>query len=512
MGEVYLARHRVLGREAAIKVLLPEISLDEAVVMRFFNEARATAQLRHPNIVEIFDCDALPNGRAYIVMEFLAGESLRTCLDRVGRLAPDFPSIAALTGMVADALQAAHDHGIIHRDLKPDNMFLTLQPHQPDRLTVKVLDFGIAKLLSSGDHGLTPTRTGSLLGTPRYMSPEQCRGIPTIDHATDIYSLGCVLFEMIAGRAPFPTDVPGDILVAHIAYPPPSLSSLVPETPPELDSLVERMLAKDPAARVASMAAVVATMESFLRTRKSDFSALLNQPVGFPSSRVHTPTQILPSGDPAAWVRTPPPPPTEELPSGTPANLVETRTSPGDEDVDVSAFDAGTTAITPPRWKWILLLVLPLAFFLVVFAVYSFTRPHPVTPPSEPAATRRRSLAPEPVAAPPARVEVEIVSMPPSAEIWLEGESSTRGSTPLRMMLLRSDTPVPAVLKAVGYQDKSVLLDARRSGTVIFTLEPYKAAGAARPRERVALPSRARGKKPRPADEDSASIFKAVGD
>jgi eukaryotic-like serine/threonine-protein kinase len=367
MGEVYLARHRVLAREAAIKVLLPEISMDEAVVARFFNEARATAQLRHPNIVEVFDCDTLPNGRAYIVMEFLAGESLRSCLDRVGRLAPDFPSIAALTGMVADALQAAHTHGIVHRDLKPDNMFLTVPPHQQDQLTVKVLDFGIAKLLSGGDHGLTATRTGSLLGTPLYMSPEQCRGISTIDHATDIYSLGCVLFEMIAGRPPFPLSAPGDILVAHIAQPPPVLSSLVPETPPEIALMVGQMLAKDPAARIASMAAVVATLESFLQTRKSDFSALLKRPVGFPLAQPPAPTHILPSGDPAAWVRTPPPPPTEHLPSKLSLTPVETRTpvagryaahrTPvGRKDSERPVVDAGTTASISHRQRWMLLL------------------------------------------------------------------------------------------------------------------------------------------------------------
>ena len=512
MGEVYLARHRVLAREAAIKVLLPEISMDEAVVMRFFNEARATAQLRHPNIVEVFDCDTLPSGRAYIVMEFLAGESLRACLDRVGRLAPDFRSIAAMIGMVADALQAAHDHGIVHRDLKPDNMFLTVPPHQPDQLTVKVLDFGIAKLLSSGDHGMTPTRTGSLLGTPLYMSPEQCRGISTIDHATDIYSLGCVLFEMIAGRPPFPLEAPGDILVAHIANPPPILSSLVPETPPDLDFLVAQMLAKEPSARVPSMAAVVATMESFLGARRSDFNDVLTRPVGFPMPQPPTPTHILPPQDSAQWVLTPPPRPVGHSPSRPSVPPVVARPRVAEEDDGLPDIDLSTTAITSPKWKWMVVLGLPLAFLLVVLGVYAFTRSSPVVAPPEPAATRRKSLEPEPVPTAPARVEVEIVSMPASAEVWLQGEISPRGSTPRRMMLLRSDTPVPAVLKAAGYQDKSVLIDASKSGTVIFTLEPQKPTSEVRPKERVASPSRPRERKPRPTDEDSPSEFKAVGD
>jgi serine/threonine-protein kinase len=511
MGEVYLARHRVLARDAAIKVLLPEISMDEAVVMRFFNEARATAQLRHPNIVEVFDCDTLPNGRAYIVMEFLAGESLRSCLDRVGRLAPDFRSIAATIGMVADALQAAHDHGIVHRDLKPDNMFLTVPPHQPDRLTIKVLDFGIAKLLSSGDHGLTSTRTGSLLGTPLYMSPEQCRGISTIGHSTDIYSLGCVLFEMIAGRPPFPLDAPGDILVAHISQAAPVLSSWIPETPPELDVLVGQMLAKEPTARVPSMTAVVAAMEAFLGAHKSDFSALLNRPVGFPIFQAPTPTHILPPGDFARFVRTPLPPPTGPSPSRTSVTPVG-RKPPADEEAGLPHFDVSTTAITSHKGKWILLLGLPLAFFLVVFAVYSFTRPHSEVTPSEPAEARRKPLTPEPVANPPARVEVEIVTTPVPAEVWLEGESSPRGATPRKIMLPRSETPVQAVLKAAGYLDKSVLFDARQTGTVIFALEPFRSGDVARSKEHVAPPGRPREKKIRPAAEGSGSKFKAVGD
>jgi len=516
MGEVYLARHRVLGREAAIKVLLPEISMDESIVMRFFNEARATAQLRHPNIVEVFDCDTLPNGRAYIVMEFLAGESLRASLDRVGRLAPDFRSIAAITGMVADALQAAHDHGIVHRDLKPDNMFLTVPAHQPDHLSVKVLDFGIAKLLSSGDRGSTLTQTGSLIGTPLYMSPEQCRGVSTINHTTDIYSLGCVLFEMVAGKPPFPFEAPGDILVAHISQAAPALSSLVPETPPQLDGLVGRMLVKEPTARIASMSVVVAAMESFLDAPKSDFSALLGRPAGFPGlpapAPVPTPVRSRPRGDFAPRARTPTPPPTQHPPSRTSVPPVETRTPVSNEEAGAHAFDSGPAAITSNKAKWIFLLGLPVALLLLVIVVYSFTRSHPVVAPATPPPTRPEPPALQPVAAPPARVEVEIVSMPVSAEVWLEGENSPRGNTPHQITLPRSNTPVAAVLKAVGYQDKSVLIDASKGGTVTFTLDPDKPASVARPKARVAPPGRSGAKRTAPAEEDSAAKFKAVGD
>jgi serine/threonine protein kinase len=294
MGEVYLARHRHLDRDAAVKVLLPEISLNQTVVSRFFTEARATAQLRHPNIVEIFDCDVLPDGRAFIVMEYLRGESLRQTLDRVGRLSPSWSSIAAIAGMVADALHAAHETGIVHRDLKPDNTYLTAQRSQRVELTVKVLDFGIAKLLSGGGRpGSSATRTGSLIGTPLYMSPEQCRGVPNIDHRADIYSLGCVLFEMVVGQPPFVAEAPGDILMAHMLQEPPLLSALDRSVPEPIAALVARMLAKDPVGRPATMAEVVAILEGFLGIPKTDFATALRPPPGFPEQVAQPVTQIL---------------------------------------------------------------------------------------------------------------------------------------------------------------------------------------------------------------------------
>src|SRR5262249_53040048 len=175
MGEVYLARHRHIGRDAAIKVLLPELSQNEDVVARFFTEARATAAIRHPGIVEILDCDVHKSGRAYIVMEFLEGENLAERLERAGSFARDLPGAGSILAQVASALAAAHAKGIVHRDLKPDNIFLTGTVAAGGAPSVKILDFGIAKLVVDDGEGRNKTRTGSLLGTPTYMSPEQCR-------------------------------------------------------------------------------------------------------------------------------------------------------------------------------------------------------------------------------------------------------------------------------------------------------------------------------------------------
>jgi serine/threonine-protein kinase len=181
MGAVYLGMHSILGRPAAIKVLLPELSQQRDIVGRLFNEARAATAIRHPGIVEVYDFGFLPDGSAYIAMEFLEGETLASRLRRQGRLSV---AVAIQCGrQIAAALHAAHGKGITHRDLKPDNVFLVADPEIGER--VKLLDFGIAKLTAE-DPGGTHTRTGMVMGTPVYMSPEQCRGASTLDSRSDL--------------------------------------------------------------------------------------------------------------------------------------------------------------------------------------------------------------------------------------------------------------------------------------------------------------------------------------
>jgi len=175
MGSVYEAEHPLIHRKVAVKVLRPELARDPVLVKRFFNEARATSEIRHPNIVEIIDVGTLPEGVPYLVMEMLEGESLLNRLKAVGRLDPTHA--VYFTYQAAAALQAAHEHGIIHRDLKPDNLFVV--PEHGGSVIIKVLDFGIAKLRGDASGSSVSTSPGAVLGTPAYMSPEQCRGIPT---------------------------------------------------------------------------------------------------------------------------------------------------------------------------------------------------------------------------------------------------------------------------------------------------------------------------------------------
>ena len=194
MGKVYLARHSLIGRKAAVKILNPEISSDEESVSRFFTEARLVNDIRHPNIVEITDFGQFSNYYC-IVMELLEGETLAARLKRTRTL--DEATAVRIFRQVSSALGAAHEQGMVHRDVKPENIFLRNHPDYPD--FVKVLDFGIAKLMGGNSAVGHHTKTGTVIGTPAYMSPEQCLGEASLDLRSDIYSLSVVLYEALTG-------------------------------------------------------------------------------------------------------------------------------------------------------------------------------------------------------------------------------------------------------------------------------------------------------------------------
>jgi serine/threonine protein kinase len=258
MGTVYLAEHRFLKRRSAIKVLLADLASRPDLLERFFAEARATSQIEHPGIVRIFDCELDSAGQPYFVMELLEGETLAAHLRQRGRLAPAEAAGYALA--MAEAMAAAHQRGIIHRDIKPDNVFV--RPGPP--LGIKLVDFGIAKL--AGEFRASArarTQTGTILGTPPYMSPEQCRGAGTIDHRTDVYSLGCVLFEMLCGAPPFVRDNTGGYLVAHMTQAPPAAHDTNPEVPRALSDVVAALLRKPPEDRPRTMLDVAELLAPF---------------------------------------------------------------------------------------------------------------------------------------------------------------------------------------------------------------------------------------------------------
>ncbi|HEY5925227.1 MAG TPA: serine/threonine-protein kinase, partial [Kofleriaceae bacterium] len=244
MGVVYLAEHIRLGRRVALKTLRSDFAENPQAVRRFFGEARAVNKIRHHNIVEITDFVEEPGGDNYYIMELLRGTPLSNVIDNEG-VQPLARSIGIMT-QVARALQAVHDAGIIHRDLKPDNVFLIERSGQPD--FVKLLDFGVAKLIDTVDNiGVHSTAAGAILGTPEYMSPEQASG-KVVDHRTDIYSFGILLYELVTGVLPLRGANFGEMVVKHLTItpiPPSRVQDLPHVVPPELEDAILACMEKE---------------------------------------------------------------------------------------------------------------------------------------------------------------------------------------------------------------------------------------------------------------------------
>ncbi len=253
MGTVYLGEHPLIGKRVAVKVLLEELAANETVVSRFFNEAKAVNDIGHQNIVDIVDFGKMKNDYGsdvvYFIMEFLDGESLAVRLKRGGLTNVE---LLHMMTQCCSALSASHQKGIVHRDLKPDNIYLCTRGG--DRNFIKILDFGIAKLTGDGGLSSHKTRTGLVIGTPSYMSPEQCEGKGLIDHRSDIYSLGVVMYELATGRVPFPGEGFGEILVAHLTKTPERPCALNPDLAPEIEAIILHAIEKDKNRRFQTMA------------------------------------------------------------------------------------------------------------------------------------------------------------------------------------------------------------------------------------------------------------------
>src|SRR5918996_304265 len=240
MATVFRGTDRVLNRTVAVKILADRFAGDDKFVTRFRREAQAAARLNHPNIVSIYDTGD-DDGAHYIVMELVEGDTLGDVLRRDGALPAE--RAAAIAVSVAEALERAHQAGLVHRDVKPGNVMLT-----PDG-SVKVMDFGIARAASED----TLTQTGTVLGTAAYLSPEQAQGLP-VDARSDLYSLGCVLYEMTTGRPPFSGDSPVAIAYKHVKDDPVAPSRINPDVPSDLEAVILKSMAKNPANRYQSAA------------------------------------------------------------------------------------------------------------------------------------------------------------------------------------------------------------------------------------------------------------------
>ena len=425
MGIVYVAEHALLGRQAAIKVLQSDLSQKEEVVARFFNEARAATAIRHPGIIDVYDFGWTREGAAYLVMEFLEGETLAR---RAARAPIGWQAVLAIARQIAGALGAAHAKGIVHRDLKPDNVFLISDPEVPGGERIKLLDFGVAKL--AADTSPTVTRTGAVIGTPTYMAPEQCRGV-AIDHRADLYALGCVIYELCCGRPPFRGEGFGDVLAAHIHMPPPPMAAKA-EVPAEVEALVRRLLAKAPGDRFQSAEDVIFAIDA-----------------------VHGERTIAMDPPPGAAATTP---------------------KPGPESVHDPAMTTPGSAVIhvePTRHTRLRGPVAAVSSGLVVITamVLALTMrgddAAPVVPATAAASTAAAALEPvrsEPVAlrqepdppAPPPRVAVDadIDSAPAGAGVVLDGE--VLGTTPFHGQMPCGDRDVVLVIRLAGYLDRTI--------------------------------------------------------
>ena len=440
MGVVYLAHHVRLSRRAAIKVLLPELNANAQAVARFFNEAEAANKIGNEHIVDIIDFGNLEDGTSYITMEYLDGKPLSTVLEEQPRL----PLARALhiTRGIGRALAAAHTARIIHRDLKPNNVFLVTVDDDPD--FVKVLDFGIAKLTGQTSMMDVKTQTGALIGTPLYMSPEQCRGVP-IGTRSDIYSLAVITFQMLTGRLPFEVEGLGELLLAHMTQPPPRPRDLEPSIPASVEAAILHALEKSPEQRFTSI-------EAYLRALESESTG--------PYVAEGQPTQAMRSASPA-----------ETLVPATPS-------ASGVVPKDASANDAASPRGRRPGLLVALGLGAPAAALGIYFAATASPPPvdtasaqgsSPVAaaPGSSGGGTTAPaagSLVPAPVAATPPAPQTATISIkasPPEAQITLDDAPV---ANPFVGTFPRGDVRHRVVVKARGHRSEAawVLFDEDR--------------------------------------------------
>ena len=316
MGSVWEARHVSLGTSSAIKFIEAEYANSAEARSRFDKEAKAAATIQSKHAIQIFDHGVTDDGKPYIVMELLLGEPLDKCIERQ-RLS--LQETARILHQVCRGLARAHERGIIHRDLKPENIYLVRSPDD-DETIAKVLDFGIAKVSSGpGSSGAITngTKTGAVLGTPFYMSPEQARGLRNVDHRTDVWSLGVIAFKCITGHLPFDGESIGDLLVKICTSPIPVPSHVMPGLPPGFDMWFARALDRDPERRfsnVTELAEALSQIAGLAPRGPSHFGATpvsgsvqpgMTTPVTGPYSPHHTPPYQTPHGTPQPYVATP---------------------------------------------------------------------------------------------------------------------------------------------------------------------------------------------------------------
>jgi eukaryotic-like serine/threonine-protein kinase len=469
MGQVYEAQHVNINKRFALKLLRPEIVSNADAVQRFRQEAWSASSIGHENIIEIEDFATLPSGAVYLAMEFLAGLSLA---ERMRQEPPiDFAQALDVVIQVASGLGAAHEKGIIHRDMKPENIFLA-QKH--GRAIVKILDFGIAKV-SGADGNKSLTRTGTIFGTPHYMSPEQALG-KALDHRSDIYSVGVIMYELFTGKVPFEAESFMGILTKHITSTPKPPREAAPDRaiPDEVEAVILRAMAKEPDERHQSMGELITDVAAVAAMRAPE---ILQPRAG--SAQMHA-AQI--SGAMAAKRMTPLPSRMPSGPQSLPAGA--SPLSPSSQQLEIKK-----RSLLP----W--LLVAGVALAAGGTAVVLVNRPHDTAKVVSAGVVGNPAQQPGPIVAPPATTttttttatgttatpptnvpppaapvmeEVIVDSVPPGAKIFVDGQPVA--DTP-EALKVEPGKPKSIVIKKDGFVDASETLDPGKSHKVLVRLE-----------------------------------------
>jgi len=468
MGKVYLARHPGIGRLAAVKVLTPSDAADPQIVSRFITEARAANSIRHPNIVDIYDSGVLEGGTPYIVMEYLDGAPLKDVLARGPLSINDAMDWGC---QIAEALAAAHAHDVVHRDLKPDNLILVADPRRLGKNQVKVLDFGIAKLQRRTLEQVHKTRTGSLLGTPLYMSPEQCMSQKDIDARADIYSLGVILYEMVAGRRPFDSDGVYAVISMHINEPPVPPSTFRPDLPRDLEAIIMQALAKAPADRQESMAVLHSRLELARGNPAASSEALARaqhdrlRPVPLSTAQPATLPEIKTLGDTAV------------------SKLVTGKTGHSRGPARIRLALAGAVVA-------VLVGIYVLGPFGAKRAVLGPDRTPAIIVPAPAPAT----MAPPPAPAAPMPVEIGLDSVPTGANVFVD--DVLVGKTPTTFKTAKTSEPVEFTFRVQGFEAEKIRALPARGLTISAKFSTPVAAKA---------PSTAKRKRIRNSPSDSST-------
>jgi serine/threonine protein kinase len=470
MGQVYEAVHDQIQRRAAIKILHKRFANNKQIATRFVNEARAVNIVQHASLVSIYEFGQTPDGSAYIVMEYLDGQTLRQRLESSGgRLQPEVAM--RLSRQIASALSAAHQKGIIHRDLKPVNIMIVPDPEAAGGERAKVLDFGLAKVMHpdvDGDGGGL-TRTGTILGTPAYMAPEQCRSARSVDDKSDVYALGVMLYEMLSSDIPFDAETDAELLSMHMYKDPPPLIKRAPSVPEGLAALVERMLKKEQkdrpsASEVATelarllAAAVNVPLSAMQSGPIASASVSGTQPAAFAKAplagRSHDETLV---NEPAADRKSPANRPTEP---GVGKNQRLARHGDAPTVAPTKRSGQAPAASGSGSGRWVIFVVLAVVVAGAGGGLVGWMRGREQVAPSVPRVVRW-----------------SLSSNPADAEV-IGPDSQLLGRTPLSLERPRGTGTVSLVLRAPGYQEQRLSLPLDGDWVQTVTLRELPAAGA----------------------------------